>query len=100
MSADRSNERNVVLTNQCLRALAGIHFKRQESLTLWTLVNRLPITGDIVSSASLGLEFGIDKSHIAKALKLLSEKGFLLRGAKVGTSRIYRLNPAYFRVLA
>lgn len=99
MSTVLSNERNIVLTGLCLRTLAGTHFKRPESLTLWTLANRLPLGGDIVSSTDLGVELGIDQSHVAKALKFLSEKGFLMRKTKVGSSRIYQLNPAYFRVL-
>lgn len=91
-------ERNIVLTTSCLRALAGL--EKQESSVLWHLVLTLPIVGEVVSNADLGRELLIDVASISRILKRLRELGFLMRGAKVGVSYHYKLNPAFFRILS
>lgn len=37
----------------------------------------------------------IDKANVSKAIKMLVEKGILIRGPKVGHSYAFRLNPNY-----
>lgn len=91
-------ERNVVLTTLCLRALAGL--EKQESNVLWHLALTLPIVGEVVSNAGLGRELLIDVASITRILKRLRELGFLMRGAKVGVSYHYKFNPAFFRIIS
>lgn len=91
-------ERNVVLTTLCLRALAGL--EKQESTVLWHLALTLPIVGEVVSNAGLGRELLIDVASITRILKRLRELGFLMRGAKVGVSYHYKFNPAFFRIIS
>lgn len=91
-------ERNIVLTALCLRALAGL--EKQESIVLWHLALTLPSAGEVVSNAGLGRELVIHVVSIARILKRLRELGFLMRGAKVGVSYHYKLNPAFFRIIS
>lgn len=91
-------ERNIVLTTLCLRAL--VELEKRESNVLWHLAQTLPVVGEIVTNADLGREFSMDVSNIAKVMKRLRELGFLMRGAKVGVSYHYKLNPAFFRIIS
>lgn len=91
-------ERNIVLTTPCLRVL--VELEKRESIVLWHLTQTLPVVGEIVSNADLGREFSMDVSNIAKVMKRLRELGFLMRGAKVGVSYHYKLNPAFFRIIS
>ena len=40
-------------------------------------------------------ELGIDKSHVSRNIKLLVEKGVLIKSQKIGRSYAYRLNPDF-----
>lgn len=91
-------ERNIVLTTSCLRALAGL--EKQESFVLWHLALTLPIAGEVVSNAGLGRELSIHVVSITQILKRLRELGFLMRGAKVGVSYHYKFNPVFFRIIS
>ena len=74
--------------------------EKRENIILWHLVQTLPIVGDVVSNAELGRELSIDRGDIARVMKRLRELGFLMRGAKVGVSYHYKLNPAFFRIIS
>lgn len=91
-------ERNIVLTTSCLQALSRL--EKQESAVLWHLALMLPIVGEVVSNAGLGRELSIDISDITRVMKHLRELGFLMRGAKIGVSYHYKLNPAFFRIIS
>lgn len=91
-------ERNIVLTAQCLRSL--VELEKRESIVLWHLAQTLPVIGEVVSNANLERELLIGNSDIAKVMKRLRELGFLMRGAKVGVSYHYKLNPAFFRIIS
>lgn len=95
-----NNERSVVLTATCVRTLRTIQLNQHETLTLWHLVASMPPAGNVVSNAELGRELEIDIAHITRAMKRLRELGFVMRGAKVGVSYHYKLNPAFFRILS
>lgn len=91
-------ERNIVLTASCVRALARL--EKQESAILWHLALTLPIVGEVISNAGLGRELLIDVASITRIMKRLREHGFLMRGAKVGVSYHYKFNPAFFRIIS
>lgn len=93
-------ERNVIITDICIKALRTKLLSQPEHLVLWHLVASLPVAGDVVSHAELGREFAIAPTHISTAIKRLRELGFLTRGAKVGGSYHYKFNPAFFRVIS
>lgn len=93
-------ERSVVLTATCVRALRTIQLSQRETLTLWHLVAIMPPAGNVISNAELGRELEIDRAHITRAMQRLRELGFLMRGAKVGISYHYKLNPAFFRIIS
>lgn len=48
-----------------------------------------------VPQTEIAAELDIGRSHVSEAIKLLEEKGILLRGPKVGRSSSWRLNPLY-----
>lgn len=93
-------DRNLVLTTICLRALRTNSLTGRESLTLWYLASTLSVAGEIVSNSEVGQELLIDVSDIARVMKRLCELGFLMRGPKVGVSYHYKLNPAYFKIIS
>jgi len=95
-----NQNRNLVLTTTCLRTLRTASLERSESLVLWHLTSKLPITGEVLSNVELGRELSIDVANISRAMKHLCALGFLMRGPKVGVSYHYKLNPAYFRIIS
>ena len=48
-----------------------------------------------VSQADLAAELGMQKQNLSRAIRRMVEAQVLLEGPKVGTSKTYRLNPAY-----
>lgn len=93
-------ERNVVILTSGLNALVRHPLSRAESQVLWHLASVLPIPGATVSMAELAVTFKLTPVHTTRAMKKLCEIGVLLRGPKTGVSYHYKLNPAFFRVLA
>lgn len=93
-----TTERITLLTNACLLALPKL--KPQEHCVLWRLVLTLPTIGEIISHAELGRELSITPPDITRVMKRLRELGLLCRGAKVGVSYHYKLNPAFFRFIS
>lgn len=92
--------RTVVITYSGLEALQRRPLTKTESLVLWQLVSGLPPTGRIISLAELGRSLSITNGQTATATKQLCQTGFLLRGARIGLSYHYKLNPAFFRILS
>jgi DNA-binding transcriptional ArsR family regulator len=48
-----------------------------------------------VCQADLAAALGMHKGHVSRSIKRLLDAEILLEGPKVGTSKTYRLNPAY-----
>ncbi|NOT20416.1 MAG: hypothetical protein HOP24_09130 [Sideroxydans sp.] len=90
----------MIITASGIKLLQAKFLKQTEHLVLWHLVASLPVTGDVVSHAALGLELAIAPSHISASVKHLRELGFLARGEKIGHSYYYKLNPAFFRIIS
>lgn len=93
------NTRSVVLTSGGLHGLARSPLSKVESLILWHLVAVLPISGDIISQSQLAADLAIALRQVNRTMKRLCTLGFLMRGAKVGLSYHYKLNPAYIRII-
>lgn len=92
-------DRNLVITPICLKALRGTSLGKGELAVLWYLASTLPSMGDVVSHATLGKELSINAGNTSKFVRHLREIGFIMRGSKVGVSYHYKLNPAFFRIL-
>jgi DNA-binding MarR family transcriptional regulator len=92
--------RNIVLTQQALATLNHKPLSTAEHRVLWHLAATLPITGDSVSKADLEDALSITQVHLNVVVKRLCEEGFLMRGAKMGRSYHYKLNPAFIRIIA
>lgn len=68
---------------------------RQEPMRVfWYLVTRLDFENFIrVSQREIAEALGMQKSHVSRAIKLLENKGVLLRGQRLGQSYSWQLNP-------
>jgi len=93
------NNRNVVVTPSGLQTLARNPLSKVEGMILWHLVMTLQVSGDVVSQSQLATNLAIALRQVNRAMKLLCTQGFLMRGAKVGLSYHYKLNPAYLRII-
>lgn len=90
---------SVVVTSAGLKALNAKPMSKTEHSALWELVISLPPSGAVVSQAEIAARIFASTAHVNKAIKVLCQHGFLLRGQKEGVSYHYRLNPAYLRLL-
>lgn len=93
-------ERTVLLTSAALRLLSRRPTTKVEHTILWHLVMHLPPSGEVLSLRALSTQLRIADSNVNVAMRTLCERGFLLRGAKIGRSWHYRLNPAQFRIIS
>lgn len=94
-----ASERAVVITAGGLQALARHPLSKVEGMVLWGLVGALPPSGDIVSQAQLATDLAVTPMQANRAIKRLCTDGFLMRGAKVGSSYHYKLNSTYLRII-
>jgi len=63
---------------------------------LWYMVGRLDFENFIqVPQTEIAEELGMHKQHVNRAVKILIDRGVLLRGPKVGRSSSWRLNPHF-----
>lgn len=92
-------ERNVVVLAPGIKALRTKLLKQAEYLVLWRLVDSLPPMGEVISHAELSRKLSIAPPRVSTTMKRLCELGFLMRGAKVGVSYHYKLNPVFFRII-
>jgi hypothetical protein len=93
-------DRSVVMTAGGLQALRKGPLDKVEGIVLWHLVATLPAFGDVISQAQLASDLAITVVHINNVMKRLCSQGFVMRGAKVGRSYHYKLNPAFFIIIA
>lgn len=49
----------------------------------------------LISQSELARELGMRQGNVARAMKVLEEKGIIIVGPKSGRNRTYRLNPNY-----
>ena len=94
------SSRNVVITSVGLHALQDHAMTRVNNQVLWYLVNTLPPAGEVVSKAELEGRLSITRAQLSNTIKYLCQIGFLMRGGRFGLSYHYKLNPAFFRILA
>ncbi len=90
-------DRSFIVTNQGAMALLRHPMTMMQSKVFWHLIITLPPSGEIVSKADLEAKLGITRPRITLTMKQFCEKGFLLRGVKVGLSYHYKVNPAFIR---
>jgi predicted transcriptional regulator len=50
----------------------------------------------LLPQAEIGRHLKVAQTHISTALKQLIATGFIIRGAKVGTTYHYKINPEFF----
>lgn len=93
-------DRNVVATQQALKALSKRPLSMAENRVLWHLAATLPPTGDLVSKAQLEEVLSISQVHLNAVMRRLCQYGFLIRGPKAGRSYHYKLNPALLRIIS
>lgn len=93
-------DRNVVATQQALKALTKRPLSMAEHHVLWYLAATLPPTGDMVSKAQLHETLAITQVHLNAVMRRLCQHGFLIRGPKAGRSYHYKLNPALLRIIS
>jgi hypothetical protein len=48
-----------------------------------------------LAQSDIAAALGLQKTHVSRAVKLLCDKGIILKGPKVGRSATYRLNSHY-----
>ncbi len=87
----------IMNSQDALELLASDQDLSKESLrVLMFLMARLDFENWIqVTQKEISEKLGIKKSNISKAISLLEQKEIILRGAKLGRSNTFRLNP-YF----
>lgn len=93
------SDRSVVLTQLALAALAKTPLSEAEHRVLWHLATTLPASGDSVSKTDLGSKLGITRIYLHSVMRQLCQSGFLMRGARMGRSYHYKLNPAFLRLI-
>lgn len=93
-------ERSILLTDSGLHALKNNPLTKAENMILWHLVSTLPIAGNVVSKAALEQELSITRAQLSNVIKRFCEIGFIVRGARIGISYHYKLNPLFFRILS
>ena len=87
-----------IMTNQ--EALLALATDREISgetyRVLMFLLYKLDFENFIqVSQVEIAQALGMRKSNVSRAVRVLCDKGILLRGPKVGRSYCFRLNPHY-----
>jgi len=92
--------RSLVITELGLQAFQKSPLTKVEGFILWHLIGRFPVSGDVISKTQLESSLSISHRAASTTMKRLSERGFLVRGPKVGVSHHYKLNPALFKVLS
>ena len=94
-----ATERSVALSSAALARLRQRVPSKYEHVVLWHLAHSLPPGGAVVVISDRAAEVGIAPPNFNVALRELCKAGFLLRGAKLGRSWHYRLNPALVRII-
>ena len=92
-------KRALLLTDLALNALIETPFSRSEHLLLWSLAASLPRGGDTLTLSTLATQLSLSSVHVSNSMGKLIRAGYLIRGAKTGTSYHYKLNPAFFQTL-
>ena len=87
----------IMNSQDALELLASDQDLSKESLrVLMFLMARLDFENWIqVTQKEISEKLGIKKSNISKAISLLEQKEIILRGAKLGRSNTFRLNPHF-----
>jgi Fic family protein len=92
--------RSIVITELGLQAFQKTPLTKVEGVILWHLIGRFSPSGDVISIAQLESSLSISHRTANTTMKRLSERGFLVRGPKIGVSHHYKLNPVFFKVLS
>lgn len=88
-----------LLTPQCVAILAGNALSGGQHQVFWSLAVELRSGTEVVSLTSLAERLMISRMTTVNAVHKLLRLGLLVRGARVGSSYQYKLNPAFIRVL-
>lgn len=89
----------LLLTPLCVSILTRGDLPASQHRLLWLLAAQLRGGVAVVSLTDLAERAGLSRLTAVRSVHALLRLGLLVRGARVGTSYQYKLNPAYLKVL-
>lgn len=89
----------LLLTPQCVTILARSPLSAAQHQLLWLLAQQLGDEVKVVSLTELAERAQLTRVTTVRAVQHLLRCGLVARGARVGASYQYKLNPAYLRAM-
>lgn len=90
-----SFERHFTMNQAALLSIAN-ELNHDQTRVLLALLAHLDYENYIqVAQIDIAKSLGMQKTHVSRAVKGLTEKEIILEGPKIGRSKTYRLNPQY-----
>ena len=89
----------LLLTPQCVRILAQGNLSVAQQKILWAVAERLHDKVEVLSLTEVAQNVRLARETVVNGMRALLRVGLIVRGARVGLSYQYKLNPAYLRPL-